>query len=350
LDWPPGRIPNDAESEQFLREFEHSDRLSFFPADVDARRRQELRHLLDQGMRLWPTVRIPEDIGSAESLTAFLSRRNTILGVGDSFTVGLGVRYEDTYLRRLEKRLAQDGEPVNIKISAYPGNDLIEVCDTYTLESAAQHYPLVIYGFVLNDFGLPGGDSIIGMDYIDIYSAESEYNAWRSHFATLNLVCHAVEKIRIDRMTRQCYLNAFRGDNAQKHFKRLADLHRQAETNGARLVIVVFPLLYDLHDYPFQEIHSTIGEFCRAEGIPLLDLLPAFSEHPAQELWVHPIDHHPNEIAHEIAAREIHAFLSCGEFLDTLTALESPSVRPSDATDSDGVTDRLHSVIPQVGK
>ena len=74
-------------------------------------------------------------------------------------------------------------------------------------------------------------------------------------------------------------------------------------------MIVLFPLLYDLIDHPFREIHEKIADFCRVRSIPLLDLQPSFSKHKAEELWVHPTDHHPNEVAHEIAAIEIYAFL-----------------------------------------
>jgi hypothetical protein len=37
--------------------------------------------------------------------------------------------------------------------------------------------------------------------------------------------------------------------------------------------------------------------------------LHAFSGHEAEDLWANPTDHHPNEIAHRIAADEIAAFI-----------------------------------------
>ena len=167
----------------------------------------------------------------------------------------------------------------------------------------------MIYGFVLNDFGMPRMAEVVGSDYITIDSGGNCYNPWRTHCASLNFVHHFIERLRLDRITKRSYHEAFRGSNANDKFELLRSLNRKIESDGGKLVIVLFPLLHEFQDYPFQEIHDTIGDFCREEDVYLLDLLPAFSRHKAESLWVHPTDYHPNEIAHGIAAEEIHAFL-----------------------------------------
>ena len=52
-------------------------------------------------------------------------------------------------------------------------------------------------------------------------------------------------------------------------------------------------------------------------------------------LWVHPTDHHPNEVGHRIAAEEIYRFLKQEGLLDLLdaechrtTGPDRPAVRP----------------------
>ena len=65
----------------------------------------------------------------------------------------------------------------------------------------------------------------------------------------------------------------------------------------------------NLQDYPFAAIHERIAGICRDKNVPLLDLLPAYRCYRAEDLWVHPTDHHPNEIAHRIAAEELLRFL-----------------------------------------
>ena len=232
--------------------------------------------------------------------------------------VGRGVRYEHTYLRRLEKILARDGKPVTIKNTASSGYNLNDIRGLYDIHSKPRQYPLVIYGFVLNDFGLPGMDKIVGSDYIDLNNGGIQYNTWRKHYATVNMACHLIETFRLDRITRKAYLEAFQGEYASEGFCHLSKLNRRIQADGGQLVIVVFPLLYDFQDYDFQEIHDKMADFARTESIPLLDLLPAYSKYEAEELWVHPTDHHPNEIGHRIAAEEIHAFLKRDGLLDLL--------------------------------
>jgi hypothetical protein len=52
-------------------------------------------------------------------------------------------------------------------------------------------------------------------------------------------------------------------------------------------------------------VHETIRRFCVTARIPHHDLLPALRRRPTADLWVHPVDHHPNEIAHRLAAESL---------------------------------------------
>ena len=68
----------------------------------------------------------------------------------------------------------------------------------------------------------------------------------------------------------------------------------------------MFPFLHGLDgDYPFAPIHEVVRTFCHEEGIHTLDLRNAYRDYRGPELWVHPTDQHPNEIAHAIAASAI---------------------------------------------
>lgn len=309
IDLPPGVVPDEGQCEQILEMLKEMPAVTVVPESMTSAA-SRLAEDANQELKIWPSIRIPEEIRDGKALHEFLSRKNTILGIGDSFTAGSGVRYEDTYLRQLEKRFLENGRKIYIKNAADLGDDLEDVYDTYSMESSQRHYPLVIYGFVLNDFGLGDMSQIVGSDYIDINNGGVIYSPLRRYCATWNFVAHAIDAIRLDRITRRRYLEAFRGENGRKGFGLLADLNRQVRSDQSRLVIVLFPLLYNFDHYEFQEIHDKMAAFCTEQGIPLLDLLPAFSQYEAQELWVHPTDHHPNEIAHRIVAGELYEFLN----------------------------------------
>jgi hypothetical protein len=58
--------------------------------------------------------------------------------------------------------------------------------------------------------------------------------------------------------------------------------------------------------YPVGFIHDRARQIAGDEGVPYLDLLPAFSTYKdPKTLWASPFDAHPNAIANKRAAREI---------------------------------------------
>jgi len=240
---------------------------------------------------------------------------NLILGLGDSFTHGRSVKYDDIYLTILEKLLDQNGYNIGILNCGRVATDLEEIFSAYLIEASKKDYPLVIYGFVLNDFGLPGRDKIVGFDLIDINNRGYKFNRFRKISSLYNFIWYLIEKKALHEITIKAYHDAFKGDYAKEGFSTLKQLNQYTKLNNSELVIVLFPLLYDFDNYPFREIHAKIHEFCYQENIPLLDLLPAFSEYRAEELWANPTDHHPNETAHRIVAKELYTFLKQNQLI-----------------------------------
>jgi lysophospholipase L1-like esterase len=261
--------------------------------------------------------RLPDKISYVENNNE--KYNHFILGIGDSFTYGQGVKYEDLYLTRLERLLDKDNRKIKVENRGLDGADINKIFEVYLFESSKRSYPLVIYGFMLNDFGLFGAHKIIGSDFVDINNGGNRWNAWRSNLASVNLIAYVMERRRLHNHTMKAYLDAFKGEYARLGFKTLGQLNQGIKSKGGTLVITLFPLIYNFKNHPFREIHDKISRFCIQENIPFLDLLPAFSEYRPEELWVNPTDYHPNEIAHRIAAENIYHFLKKGNLLKSLT-------------------------------
>lgn len=228
-----------------------------------------------------------------------------VLLLGDSFTFGRGVRYGDTYGARLEKLLAAGGSSWRVRNAGAVGLNAEEIARVYRHEAAGQKYKLVVYGFVLNDFGLelrgPGGS-----DLIDQNNAAP---GQRGFSAVLDLVRGAIAARRLTRATIKAYQASFNGDQAREKYALLRRLDAEVKAGGGQLVIMVFPLLYNFKAYPFTGIHAGLLSFCAAEKINCLDLLPVFSKYPESRLWAAPTDQHPNETAHRLAAEALAEFL-----------------------------------------
>jgi hypothetical protein len=77
---------------------------------------------------------------------------------------------------------------------------------------------------------------------------------------------------------------------------------------GGRFILALWPLLVPWDDgYPLREIHEHNAGFAQARSIEFVDLLPALMTRKAPELWVHPVDRHPNEVASALAAQRLAA-------------------------------------------
>jgi len=231
-----------------------------------------------------------------------------IVMLGDSFTFGRGVRYADTCAARLEKLLAAEGGGLTVFNAGVVGVGAEEVERVYLEAGRAKKPRLAVYGFVLNDFGLdlPGGRP--ASDLIDGNNAPPSAGL-RKYSAVVDRFAGALERRGGTRATVKAYREAFSGAEAGKKFAVLRRLNAEVKADGGRLVIMLYPLLYSLRDYPFREAHAALREFCAAEGIPFLDLLPAFAVHGERKLWAASSDQHPNELAQEIAAGALAAFL-----------------------------------------
>jgi lysophospholipase L1-like esterase len=86
-------------------------------------------------------------------------------------------------------------------------------------------------------------------------------------------------------------------------------LNQAVMDDGARLIVVVFPLAYQLPaDYPYfpQEL---IQRYCQERGLGCLDLLPSFRKHQAEELYLDNDVWHLSERGHQLVAEELARYL-----------------------------------------
>lgn len=203
--------------------------------------------------------------------------------------------------------LRENGYNYFVKNCGQVGAGIGEIREIYLHETARRSYPLVIYGFVLNDFGL--SESINGSDFIDLNNGDNRWMPIRDVSKIVNLVMFCIDKYRLSRITKQAYLDAFRGERFKEGSELLLEINQRIRSNGGVLVVMIFPLLYDFDNYPFKEIHDKIIAVCADAKIPVLDLLPAYSRWRDIELWANPTDQHPNELAHRIAAEQLYNFL-----------------------------------------
>jgi lysophospholipase L1-like esterase len=231
-----------------------------------------------------------------------------ILGLGDSQAQGQGVRFEDTMYEQLSTSLSKSGIKTSVRNASVSGYDLNEIVSRYAYEtSMGTQYDLVLYAMVLDDYGLDRSQ-IEGLDFIQ-YQPGYTFDPWRARSAAWNFVAHTAEQLALSKDTSGAYLDSFRGENLKQKTEQLTRFSRQVTHDGGTLVVMVLPLLYDFENYPFGEIHQTLMQTASDNNIHMIDLLPVLQTEKAQDLWVHPTDHHPNERAHAMVAQALHRYL-----------------------------------------
>ncbi len=260
--------------------------------------------------------------------------KTKILAIGDSFTYGLGAKIVDGWPHRLEQLLAaRTGKPVVVSNAGKVGRHVMEILTGQfepTLDQG-QEPDIVVYGWCLNDpiwapqgtddrtnplaprkpaAGMDNGDID---DFINVRTQNLEQLRVESRFAALrrsrvvDLALRVWESREIRRRTIQFHLDLYdpkkNAAGLAVTFNALRKMHDRRAVAGKRFVVALFPMFVDLEgDYPLRPIHDFMQARLGELGIECLDTLPAFKGRTSAELWVHPVDRHPNELAHRLIA------------------------------------------------
>ncbi len=239
-----------------------------------------------------------------------------IVGMGDSFTFGRGVRRSDTFLNDLERRLSSSTsdrtfEVLNFGVTGYDTEDEVKLLEHF----AASFEPdVVVICFFLNDTGGGRADRMMRRT-----QSRVDLPFWRESSVLLDQLAWRISQPERTRSVVDAYHAAFEEDapgwvESRNALRRARTLSR---AQGFDLVMMIFPVLWDLEGpSPFIDIHRRVAAYAEEIEIPVLDLLPAFRGFEGPELWVHETNQHPNERAHAIAGNSLFEFLQSQHLIE----------------------------------
>ena len=269
-----------------------------------------------------------------------------ILCLGDSVTFGVGTRMEAVYPAMLEKILNDSSpdrrfEVINMGVIGYNMRQkLISL-----REKGIKFDPdLVIVGFTLSDiFGnekaLPGEPGFVpeppvvdGRGHVNWAprhhipgKLRNVLREWRTLYMTVQGMKALKEVLLPSRHPLNIHYRAIlaRDDEYLKGSwrsteKRLREMVELGGRHPFKVVLLIFPDQAQM-DQRYVDIHYQSEARVMADRIrvPYQDLLPAFKKsHDEGVLPLINYDGHPNEIGHEIAARELGAFLIANQLID----------------------------------
>jgi len=223
--------------------------------------------------------------------------------LGDSFTLGIGVKDEDTLPARFEHKMRSGRnniEVLNFGVSGTSTKQQIELLERYAIKFEPDVVVIVIF---LNDANRIGT--------IRFFSRPQVLAEIRKYSFFINAFFGSFEKYILHAMMVSHYQDGFvEGSKGWESIKAALRKGKSlSENHDFQFVVAVYPVLIQLNDeYPFKNIHKTIENYCVSLEVPFVDLLDGFVGQNDFELWVHPTDQHPNEIAHGLAAAELSKF------------------------------------------
>lgn len=239
-----------------------------------------------------------------------------ILGLGDSYTFGQGVKPEHLFLTHLESLLEEqsDGRQVETINTGQPGYNT--VMEKELLERRGLDYrpDVVLLSFVPNDVEADIYTDRPKVEFFKEFTTSYADQDWLSEHSELWMLARRkVLRYSAGRSYLQNSIDSYlnepgKWNRCRDALTEIRDLCRKID---CELVVAIFPFFVNLNgEYPFQPIHDHVRNFCEQAEIPVVDLRESFREFEGPELWVHPTDQHPNDQAHKIAAESIAKFLT----------------------------------------
>ncbi len=221
-----------------------------------------------------------------------------VLMLGDSFTEGWGVPFEDTFSKRIEQMYAAAGRRAEV-INTGVGNWNTTEEAEYFFEEGYKYQPdVVVLNFFVNDAEPVPRDAPPGFLMIHCYSCvflagrvdtllreAADRKDWADYY--LGLYGHGTAKGWLD---------------AKAAIRKLADYCR---AHDIKFLIASLPELHDVQHYRFQEITDLLNQTADEEGAAFLDLLPSVQDQDSSRLWVTKPDPHPNVLANKFFAEAL---------------------------------------------
>ncbi|MCF7957048.1 MAG: SGNH/GDSL hydrolase family protein [Phycisphaerae bacterium] len=227
--------------------------------------------------------------------------KERILFVGDSFTLGWGVAFDELYSKKLEKRLNETGnkyEVINTGIGNY--NSTMEV-ELFKLKGLPLKPDIVILMYFIND-----------VEPVPEIKTSLGYHAIK-HSYFFSFLFDRFVKVRSLMLKNYSWCDYYAGlyseenaSNLNKNKASLEELIHICKTKDISLYIVNIPEMHDFENYQFTYATDYIRSVAEEGEVPFMDLLPTLKKHAPETMWVSPEDPHANGKANAIIAEVIY--------------------------------------------
>jgi lysophospholipase L1-like esterase len=280
---------------------------------------------------------IPVDINShglrgPETTYEKPSGKFRILNLGDSIVMGWGVREEDTYGQRLQSLLNEESNgDFNFEVinAGVPGWSLDNGLAYLEAEGLKYEPDLIVLDLTIaNDINgksaLLAGNGRGPFRWLSYHTYFWPFLQSQAAWAR----ARAEGRDRVDTIDPPTNPAKYfpldpHSDRWIERWNTMLDINRVARENNARVVLLLFPLEFQVFDESYPTLAQEIFMAKAAEAdIPVLDLLPTFQQacrekpggacHREDRYLFADVWMHPSAYGHELTAVELEALLTHG--------------------------------------
>ena len=226
--------------------------------------------------------------------------------LGDSFTAGHGVTFEDTYYWKTVTRMLSVIEGYNISMNGFSTRD--QRAEFVYFTSTAQVYPdVVVHQYFGNDI----------QDYISPLEigTTGSLEAWLRKSELVDFVLGGLESREQGLEYTERLVDAYNNEDVfSRHKNDLTLLHDYVRSYGAKVVFVLFPSLYGssashlLNGAYVDKVRSHFLATC-SPGDALLDVSDILLSVPLDKQVVNFMDPHPSPELHALVAKALAGLL-----------------------------------------
>lgn len=232
---------------------------------------------------------------------------------GDSFTFGTGVQEDQTFPAQLaaylQERVPGPVEVFNWGVEGYgTRQEALQVAERLPTWKP----DVLVLAYFLNDASHPDAPAVAPLGplrrFVLARCAPGAFapttwlreHSWAATWAFQRLSLALLEG-RQALMEDACYDESNPGwSDVRDGLRSVRDLCR---AQGCELLVALYPRLGRRGDGLVSDgAYAQVARFCAEEGIEAFDLSPLFVDLPVEDMWVHPLDQHPDARAHALVA------------------------------------------------
>jgi len=228
-----------------------------------------------------------------------------ILVVGDSITLGWGVRMEDTYPKVLERSLRVGPgetryEVLNAGVGNYTSSRIIGL---YNYELHKYEPGVVVFAFFLNN-----ANDVPDSKFKFLFETPLEFPVflWSRYQ-------RAATRYRLSKTFEEYYSDLYNESNpAFVAFRgKLKGFLHELHAAGKVVVVASIPDTLRLQEpvYPYQFITDKVFKIAAEENAHAVDLFPALQGMAPESIMNTPEDRHPNAEGHRRLGKSLHEYL-----------------------------------------